>query len=87
MKTCTHLDEIIKHELIRGNIIVSDDDKWSSGIRVITFKDAIDIQYVDSQIYVEQVEYWENHDSHYPIQKGYICKKCNISIASPIKKI
>lgn len=84
MKKCIHLDEIIKYELSRGNTIISDDNKWSSGIRVITFKAAFDVKYVDSNIPLENVEYWENHDSHYPIQKGYICKKCNLAIASPL---
>jgi len=84
VKICTYLDEIIKHELIRGNIIVSDDDMWSSEIRVITFKNAIDTEYVDNQISIHEIKYWENHDSHYPIQKGYICKKCKVAIASPI---
>lgn len=84
MKLCSHLKEIIEHEIANGNKVISNDNNWSLGVRVITLEKPIDTVYINKNYTFENLEYWENHDSHYPVQKGYMCKDCNISIASLI---
>lgn len=83
MVSCEHLEVIVESELEKGNSIDKIEfDKWTNVKKVIIFgSELLDNEYeVDNKI-----EYWENRDTHYPTQNGYICKKCNCAIAFPMK--
>lgn len=85
MEVCIHLENILEYEIARGNTICQVDDNWSSGIKVITLNGPIDSEHAKALMEDNQLKYWENHDSHYPIQKGFLCRQCNQSLASSIE--
>lgn len=83
MVSCEHLERIVESELEKGNFIDKIEiDKWTEVKKVIVFgRELIEKDYnIDNKI-----EYWENRDTHYPIQNGYTCKKCKCEIAFPMK--
>ena len=87
MNICKHLIAILNYEVSTGNSIVSiDNDAWTNAKLVITLKKPANNNYIDNTFKNNNsVEYWENKDTHYPVQKGYICKKCKCAIASPLE--
>ncbi|OEF99572.1 hypothetical protein BHF71_08475 [Vulcanibacillus modesticaldus] len=84
MWICNHLKPIIDHELSKGNKIQEISKGWSNAVLVIDLEKRMDVQYERSDMNLsEYVKYWENKDSHYPLQKGFYCEKCKHSIAGP----
>lgn len=84
MELCSHIVEIYKHEIIRGNEVVfvsapDPDDKYSHAKLVIMFSKPLDnysIPNVNEESFI---------DTHYPQERYYICSKCAHVISGPIE--
>jgi len=78
---CTHLKKIAADEISRGNEIVDVEIGWSAVDYVYVFMKPL-ANYAMNSCFVEA---WVNKDTHYPLQRGYVCHECKVSIAGPIK--
>ena len=84
MDVCRHIQTILDHEEKNGNTIKEKSEGWSKANLVIDMDRSLDIDFgnalIDSGM---PLQYWENNDPHYSLQKGFFCKKSRQSIAGP----
>lgn len=87
-KICEHLAPIYKLELAQGNeMIWINADVWEQSPYQMGFRYPINRALIDNKLILSDcVEYYENHDSHYPIVMGYRCVKCGHTIAGLQKR-
>lgn len=84
MEACEHIKMILTHEEKRGNKIKEQSEGWSKANLVIDMEASLDVDYANSLIVSGvKLRYWENDDSHYPLQKGFFCDECKQAIAGP----
>lgn len=76
---------LVSRELDSGNEIQTIEvEKWTNIDKVVAFKRKF--QSINAQMGNDFIEYWENHDTHYAVQNGYVCRACKCAIAFPLEK-
>jgi hypothetical protein len=81
----TRLDGIVEFELQRGNSIERIDRPagWNCPLAVI-FRMPLDIVGFQAVAGIPSgVRTWQNRDTHYPLETGYVCEQTNHAIAGP----
>lgn len=79
---------IYNYEINRGNIVARiDEPAGSSCPLAIIFNKPLDFSgFINKHGLPPEVHTWENHDRHYPLEKGYACEKTQHALAGPLKK-
>ena len=76
VKICPHLKPILEHEILLGNTIAEVSEGWSIAKLVISMRKKLDIEYAKTIIASGvNLRIWENHDNHYLLERGLLCKK------------
>ena len=77
---------VVNFEINRGNQIVRIDRPAGSNCPLaIIFIDPLDIPgYLNAHVLEEKLKTWENRDRHYPLEKGFVCKRTGQAIAGPL---
>jgi len=57
-------------------------DMWSNCPLSVVFKKPLHHDAI-AKLGLSGVEYWENKDTHYSLESGYVCKTTRHSIAGP----
>jgi len=80
------LSGIMAFELARGNAIVRVDRPAGSRCPLaVIFARPLDIAgFKASHDLPSSVDTWQNRDSHYPLEAGYICERTRHAIAGPL---
>ena len=81
------LDGLLGFELARGNTVVRVDRPAGSRcpLAVILARPLDIAQFKASNRLPDGVETWENRDSHYLLEAGYICKRTRHAQAGPLR--
>jgi len=81
-----NLTPIYEIELRLGNVVQSIDEPAGSKCPLaLNFLHQLHIAEIRDQIALPaSVEYWENRDSHYPMQNGYRCNVTGHVISGPL---
>jgi len=81
-----NLRRAFEHELARGNTVARVDRP--AGTRcplAVVFAQPLDIVWFKaSEPLTTAVKIWENHDSHYPMEAGYICDTTRHAMSGPV---
>lgn len=81
------LQRILELELALGNAVQAVDvDAWTQSPLVVTLRDPLHVNEIRTKLGLpsERVKLWENHDTHYPLQRGFACEETNHSLCSPL---
>ena len=79
-KTCEDLELILKHEMTRGNQIVTI-TKWGD-YDVVYFKKRMDISKIKKHLLNENISFQVNKDPHYMTEE-FICERHKKVIMGP----
>ena len=83
------LRPILELELALGNAIHSVDiGAWTDSPLVVTMRNPLHPDEIRAKLALpsEQVTFWENTDTHYPLERGFACKETRHSISGPMEK-
>jgi hypothetical protein len=80
------LREILAFELARGNTVVRVDRPAGSRCSLaVILASPMDIAgFRVSHEVPSSVDTWQNRDSHYPLEAGYICERTRHALAGPL---
>jgi len=81
-----NLKPIYDYELAQGNEVVGVDvEAWSRCPLAIYFRDPLHVEGIVRDLpLAPTVSRWENRDTHYPLEIGYVDSESNHSISGPI---
>jgi hypothetical protein len=81
------LRSILEYETARGNMVVRLDQPAGSRCPLaVIFERPLDIAgFTAVHGLPDGVEIWENRDSHYPLEKGYLCEQTRHALAGPLR--
>lgn len=81
------LKKIYEYEIGRGNQIERVDRPAGSNCPLaIIFRAPLDVSgFVIAYGMPTGVKTWENRDSHYPLEKGYVCESTHHALAGPLR--
>ena len=77
---------ILDLELALGNAVHSVDiGAWTDSPLVVTMRKPLHRDDIREKLVLpsERVTYWENTDTHYPLERGFSCKETKHSISGP----
>lgn len=82
-----NLSAILAFELARGNTVVRIDRPAGSRcpLAVILARPLDIAGFKSSHGLPSSVDTWENRDSHYPLEAGYICERTRHALAGPLR--
>ena len=77
---------IYNYELSKGNEVLRvAENAWSECPLAIIFKYPLHFEEIAGDLKLpETVELWENRDTHYDLEKGFVCRKSQHSLAGPL---
>lgn len=76
------LREIAERELAAGNAVVSvNRGMWSRSPLVVVFRDRLHFDQIKPR---DEITKFENRDTHYDLEAGYICETTRHSISGPL---
>jgi hypothetical protein len=81
------LQAILEFELARGNTIVRVDQPAGSRcpLAVVLLRPLNIDSFKAAHRLPANVGTWENHDSHYPLEAGYVCEQTRHAISGPLR--
>jgi hypothetical protein len=81
------LQLIHDYEISRGNHVERVDRPAGSNCPLaVIFREALDVSgFINAYGLPDGVRTWENHDSHYPLEKGFVCELTRHALAGPLK--
>lgn len=86
MKLSPYLEPIYNLELSLGNEVERiDEPSWSNCPYGIYFKDKLHFEEIKEKLNLPPfIKYWENKDSHYSLEAGFLCKETMHLISGPL---
>jgi len=80
------LRPVLEFELARGNTVVRVDSPAGSRCPLaVIFARPLDFAgFSSAHTLPSTVDMWQNGDSHYPIEAGYICERTRHALAGPL---
>ena len=83
-----NLIPIHDYELSLGNeVLRRDENMWSKCPLDVVFKDPLHFEEIRRDLHLPtSVEYWENHDTHYDLEAGFMCKETGHSLSGPLSQ-
>ncbi|MFT3800990.1 MAG: hypothetical protein QM766_07195 [Burkholderiaceae bacterium] len=81
-----NLSAILAFELARGNTVIRVDRPAGSRCPLaVILAQPLDIAgFKANHVLSTGVDTWENRDSHYPLEAGYICERTRHVLAGPL---
>ena len=78
---------VLEFEIARGNSIVRVDRPAGSRCPLaVIFAQSLDFSGFNATNGLPSgVDTWENRDSHYPLEAGYMCERTRHAVAGPLK--
>ena len=82
-----HLQPIYDMEIALGNTVNRIDEPAGSNCPLaIVFHKPLHKNAIESRLSLPaSVKWWENHDTHYSIEGGYVCDETRHTVAGPLK--
>ncbi len=80
------LRPILDLELALGNAVhAADLGAWSDSPLVVTLRNPLHLDDIRTKLALpsDRVTFWENTDTHYPLERGFSCKETKHSISGP----
>lgn len=79
---------IYKYELSKGNEVLRvEENAWSECPLAVVFKYPLHFEEIARYLKLpEIVEQWENRDTHYELEKGFVCQHTKHSLAGPLEQ-